>query len=97
MREENDQRSNLIILPVTLEIDGKTLPTCAMTDTGAEGKGFIDRSWAKSHELPLKKLKNPIRLEVFDGREAESGLLTHYVTVCMRVEDHCENIRLFVT
>ena len=68
-----------------------------MTDTGAEGKGFIDRSWAASHELPSKKLEKPIGLEVFDGREAESGLLTHYVTARMRIEDHCEEIRLFVT
>ena len=97
VHEESDQRSNLIILPATLEIGGKVLPTYAMTDTGAEGKGFVDRSWAESHELPSRKLKNPIGLEVFDGREAESGLLTHYVTARMRIEDHYEDIKLFVT
>ena len=74
MREESDQRSNLMILPANLEIGDKSLPTFAMTDSGAEGKGFIDRSWAESHELPLTKLKKPIGLEVFDGREAEMVL-----------------------
>ena len=44
----------MIILPITLEIGEKTMPTYAMTDSGAEGKGFIDRSWAESHELPLQ-------------------------------------------
>ena len=97
MREESDQRSNLMILPANLEIGDKSLPTFAMTDSGAEGKGFIDRSWAESHELPLTKLKRPIGLEVFDGREAESGLITHYITVGMRIEDHYERLRLYVT
>jgi hypothetical protein len=95
--EENDQRSNLIILPVTLEEESKALPTFAMTDSGAEGKAFIDLSWAESHNLPLKKLRRPIILEVFDGREAESGSITHYVQTRMRIEDHSEEIKLLVT
>jgi hypothetical protein len=44
VRKENDQRSNLIILPVTLEISSKTLLTFAITNSRAEGKGFIDIS-----------------------------------------------------
>jgi hypothetical protein len=42
VHEESDQRSNLIILPVTLEIAGKVLPTYAITNSRAKGKGFID-------------------------------------------------------
>jgi hypothetical protein len=91
------QRSNLIVLPATLKIAGKVLPTYAITDTGAEGKGFIDQSWATSPRLPSRKLERPIGLEVFDGREAESGRLTEYVTAWMRIEDHYKEIRLYVT
>jgi hypothetical protein len=98
VREEEDMRSHLMILPVTLELENRKLPTYALTDSGAEGKGFVDQSWAESHELPLKKLKRPFPLEVFDGRESESGLVTHYITASLRIEDHFEKeVKLYVT
>jgi len=97
VHEESDQRSNMIILPITLVVGEKTLPTYAMTDTGAEGKGFIDRSWAESHELPLQKLKHSFSIVTFDGDLSESGAVTHYVEATMRIEDHTEVIRLNVT
>lgn len=86
-----------MILPVTLRRGSERLPTYAMTDSGAEGKGFIDLSWAESHELPLLRLKWPIRLEVFDGRETETGSITHYVETTMEVMDHTEKICLYAT
>jgi hypothetical protein len=68
-----------MILPVILELESKTLPTYAMINIGAEEKGFVDQSWAASHELPLKKLKKPFELEMFDKKDAENGIITHYV------------------
>ena len=98
VREEEDLRSNLMILPVILESGKQQLPTYALTDSGAQGKGFLDQSWAEAHELPLKKLRRPFTLEVFDGRSAESGKVTHYASVDMRVADHYEEeIKLYVT
>jgi hypothetical protein len=87
----------LIILPVILELGSKILPTYAMTNIGAEGKGFINQSWAASHELPLKKLKKPFELKVFDGKNAESGMIIHYVKTRLKTENYCEKIKLFVT
>jgi hypothetical protein len=55
VQEESNQRSYLMILPVILELGIKTLPTYAITDIRTKGKGFINQSWAASHELPLKK------------------------------------------
>jgi hypothetical protein len=86
-----------MILPVTLELGSKTLPTYAMTDIGAEGKGFVNQSWTASHELFLKKLKKPFELKVFDGKNAKSGIIIYYVKTRLRIEDHCEKIKLFVT
>jgi hypothetical protein len=87
----------MIILPISLGIGEKTISTYAMTDSGAEGKGFIDRSWAESHELPLQELKNPFGIVMFDGDLSEQGTVTHYVKATMKVEDHTETIRLNVT
>jgi hypothetical protein len=86
-----------MILPITLELGSKTLLIYAIIDTGAEGKGFVDQSWAASHELFLKKLKKPFRLKVFDGKNAKSGIITHYVKTRLKTEDHCEKIKFFVT
>jgi hypothetical protein len=86
-----------MILPVILELESKTLPTYAMINTRAKGKGFINQSWAASHELSLKKLKKPFELKVFDGKNAENGMIIHYVKIRLRTEDRCEKIKLFVT
>jgi hypothetical protein len=86
-----------MILPVILELGSKTLPTYAMTDIGAEGKGFINQSWAASHELPLKKLKRPCKLKVFDGKNARSWIIIYYVKPRLKTKNYCEKIKLFVT
>lgn len=97
MQEEAVQRSNAMILPVTLNLDEKTLPTYAMADTGADGMAFIDQGWAVYHELPLVELKRPITLECFDGTDSASGAITHCVLTGLEIEDYRETIKLFVT
>jgi hypothetical protein len=86
-----------MILPVTLELGSKTLSTYAIINIGAEIKGFVNQSWAASHELPLKKLKKPFELKVFDGKNAKNGIIIHYVETRLKTEDYCEKIKLFVT
>lgn len=88
----------MMILPVTLEIAETRVPTYALADSGAEGKAFIDESWARDRNLPLFSLRNPFVLKVFDGNETDSGQVTHYVQSGMRIHDHFERkIRLYVT
>jgi hypothetical protein len=96
--EEENQRSNLMILPAILENQEGKISTYAMVDTGAEGKGFIDEEWALDHCLKLCPLQRSIALEVFDGREAESGRVTHYVEMSLRIHDHYQaRMRFYVT
>ena len=87
----------MIILPIQLGIGKKTLSTYAMTDSSAKGKGFIDKSWADSHELLLKKLNRLFGILMFDGNLSKKGRVTYYVETKMQVEDHEETIRLYVT
>jgi hypothetical protein len=89
IEDEENQRSNLMILPASLISTGKEpIPSYAMTDSGAEGKGFIDESWARSQNLHLRPLTRPFEIEVFDGHPAESGQITHYVRAGLRIVDH---------
>lgn len=88
----------MMILPTTLETKDERISTYALTDSGAEGKAFIDESWARDRNLPLLPLRDPFSLKVFDGNETESGQVTHYIQCGMRVHDHFEKkIRFYVT
>lgn len=87
-----------MILPATLEIGDKRVPTYALADSGAEGRAFVDESWARDRNLPLFPLRNPFALKVFDGSETDSGQVTHYVQCGMRIHDHFERkTRFYVT
>jgi hypothetical protein len=86
----------LIILPVILELGSKTLPIYVIINIRAEGKGFINQSWAASHELPLKKLKKPFEFKIFNKKDAKNGIITHYVKTRLRIKNYCEKIKLFV-
>ncbi|KAH7492803.1 hypothetical protein FOMA001_g2147 [Fusarium oxysporum f. sp. matthiolae] len=63
--------------------------------TSNRRKGFIDESWAKSQNLQFRPLKRPFEIEVFDGRPAESGQITHYVRAGLRIADHYQKNMLF--
>ena len=87
-----------MVLPAALTISDLTIPTYALLDTGAEGKCFVDQSWARQHNLPLLPLRHPFNIEVFDGRTAESGMCTQFVRAQLRIQDHVQkNAMLFVT
>ena len=87
-----------MILPATLEIGDKRVPTYALADSGAEGRAFIDESWARDRNLPLSPLRNPFALKVFDGSETDSGQVINYIQCDMRIHDHFEKkIRFYVT
>jgi hypothetical protein len=95
---EENQRSDLLILPVTLLPVGRNILTYAMADTGCEPRGLIDENWARDNGLALEPLKRPWRLRVADGNEVDSGQVTHYVQVPLRIHDHREEkSRLYAT
>lgn len=76
---------------------GKEIPTYALTDTGAEGKAFIDEEWARTQGMPLLPLKKPFDLEVIDGRTSEDAV-THYTRATCRINDHTQKeMMMFVT
>lgn len=95
---EESQRSDLMILPVTLHPGGGKILTYAMADTGCEPRGLIDEDWARDHNLMLKPLKRPWRLRVADGNDTSSGRVTHYVEIPLRIHDHLEqSSKLYAT
>jgi hypothetical protein len=87
----------MLILPAHLTVGGKEIPAYALTDTGAEGKAFIDKEWAEAHDISLLPLKKPFNLEVIDGRSSEDAV-THYALVSCRINDHFQDtMMMFAT
>src|SRR5690606_42118318 len=66
-------------------------------DTGATGYAFVDKRYARDHNLPLYKLKKNRVIEVIDGRPIESGTITHLARMTMEINGHLEEVPMFVT
>ena len=50
-----------------------------MIDSGATGS-FIDRKFVSIHSIPTLLKEDPYKLNVIDGREVISGMVTHNTT-----------------
>ena len=85
------------VISVELKDGPSSLPTHALVDCGATGYAFVDEEFARDHNLPLFKLKQPRSLEVIDGRPVESGMITHLIKVEMNINNHREIIPIFIT
>jgi hypothetical protein len=68
-----------------------------MVDSGAT-QCFIHKSLVDKFDIPVTTLRQPIALDVADGRPIKSGAITHKTSlVSMSVRSHHEKIDLFVT
>jgi hypothetical protein len=86
-----------LVVSCTLSVNGQTIATHALIDSGATGIAFIDKNFARHHQLPLVPLPNPRSLEVIDGRPISSGDITHTTTVNLWINKHQEELPMFVT
>ena len=86
-----------LIIKCTIEDSPCHLNTHALIDCGASGFTFVDKDFAKRHNLPLHSLKDPRRLEVINGRPIDSGNITHIAKVGLDINGHREWVSAFVT
>jgi len=86
-----------LVVSCTLSVNGHTIATHGLIDSGATGIAFIDKNVARHHQLPLIPLLNPRSLEVIDGHPILSGDITHTATVKLSINEHQEELPMFVT
>ena len=60
------------------------------------GIAFLDQDLARHHQIPLQELKEKRQVEVIDGRPIESGDITHVAKVGIMIQDHKEQLPMFV-
>ncbi|KAI1000918.1 hypothetical protein K3495_g7280 [Podosphaera aphanis] len=89
--------SRSLILPCILTSDDGKIETSAFIDSGGNDFGFIDTIFVQDHSLPISQLSVPRVLRVVDRRKSASGMVTHIVTLSLKIDNHQETARLFVT
>ena len=73
-----------------------TVDTLTLIDSGAEGE-FIDRDYARSIGIELRKLKQPIKPRNVDGTLNSTGTITHYAKVELTINERISEETLYVT
>jgi len=94
---EGSMEGKHLVITCTSTVNSREITTHALIDCGATGIAFMDQDFACHHQLPLQELKEKRQVEVFDGRPIESGDITHVSKVGMMVQDHKEQLPMFVT
>ena len=57
----------------------------------------MDQDFARHHKIPLQELKEKKQVEVIDGRPIESGDISHIAKVGMKIQEHREQLPMFIT
>jgi hypothetical protein len=78
-------------------VNNQEIPTHALIDCGATGIAFMDQDFARHHQIPLQELKEKKQVEVIDGRPIESGDIPHIAKVGMKIQEHNEQLPMFIT
>jgi len=87
---------HLVVL-CKISFGNRTVATHALIDCGATGIAFIDKDFARHHQLLLTPLLHPRSLEVIDGHPISSGDITHVANTHLTILKHQETLPMFVT
>jgi hypothetical protein len=90
--------SNSLHLPVEIEsVDNAVkLSLKGLVDCGATSE-FIDKEYAISTRIPLRKLSQPIPVFNVDGSPNEAGAISEVADVVLRYKGHSERVQFAVT
>jgi hypothetical protein len=86
-----------LVITCSLTVNNQEIPTHALIDWRATGIAFMDQDFARHHQMPLQELKKKKQVEVLDGRPIESGDITHIAKVGMKIQEHKEQLPMFIT
>jgi hypothetical protein len=86
-----------LVITTTLTVNSEERPTHAPIDCGATGIAFMHQDFARHHQIHLHELKEKEQVEVIDARLVESGDIMHITKVGMTVQDHTEQLPMFIT
>jgi hypothetical protein len=94
---EGSMEGKHLVITCALTVNNQEIPTHALIDCGATGIAFMDQDFARHHQIPLQRLKKKTQVEVIDGRPIESGDITHIAKVGRQIQEHKEQLPMFIT
>jgi len=94
---EGSMEGKHLVITCLLTIQDQVIQTHALIDCGATGIAFIDQEFARHHQIPLQEFKKRRQVEVIDGRTIESGDITHIAKVRIEIENHDQQLPMFIT
>src|SRR6202522_3158329 len=95
---DSRMRPMLISIPIVLKTirGNETIETKVLLDTGAEGL-FMDKNYAKKHDVVLQKLPNPITPSNVDGTLNHAGQITHFTWIQAKINKRKLLEKLWIT
>ena len=97
LNEKALKEGDYLVVSCTLVDNENEISSHAMIDNSATAYAFIDEDYARCKNLPLYKLKEPRRLEVFNETLTTSGNVTHVTKVQIKIGQYTKALFLFVT
>jgi len=94
---EGSTEGKHLVITCTLTVNNQEIPTHALIDCSATGIAFMDQDFARHLQIPLHELKEKRQVVVIDGRPSESGDIAHIAKAGMMIQDHKEQLPMFVT
>jgi len=94
---EGSMEGKHLVITCTLTVNNQEIPTHALIDCEAMGIAFMDQDFACCQQIPLQEQKQRRLAEVMDRRPIESGHITHSAKVGLKIQDHEEQLPIFIT
>jgi len=94
---ESSMDGKHLVITCSLTVSNQEIPAHALIDCGAMGIAFLDGDFACHHQVPLQEINVKKQVEVIDGRPIESGDNTHIAKVGMQIQEHKEQLPMFIT
>ena len=93
MLSDDPGSSDHLVLPCVMN---NSIVASSMPDSGAKSQ-FMDYDWAHTNGIQIKKKRYLEKVEVVDGTEITSGLITHEGFVQLRNDNHVEKLKFQLT
>jgi hypothetical protein len=94
--DQNEMDGNYYIITCTFYDNENVIKSHALIDCGTTSYAFIDENYAPCHHLPLHLLKSSRNLIIIEGRPYTLGAITYITRTGLAIQNHQEDIPLFV-
>jgi len=94
---ERSKEGNHLVITCTLTMNNQEIPTHTLIDCWATGIAFMDQDLACHHQILLQELQEKRQVKVIDWRPINSRDIMHISKVGMMIQDHKEQLPMFVT